>query len=72
MNAERILGIVFLIIAVFDLIRKDWLGFAIMSLTGIALTVNLGKIGLPRGIEITLAAVISVLVIIRLAMLFSS
>jgi hypothetical protein len=68
MNAERILGIVFLIIAVFDLIRKDWLGFAIMSLTGIALTVNLGKIG----IEITLAAVISVLVIIRLAMLFSS
>ncbi|MCP9495388.1 MAG: hypothetical protein MSG64_13155 [Pyrinomonadaceae bacterium MAG19_C2-C3] len=64
-NPEKILGAMFLLIAVFDATRGDWLGFALLGITGAGLLFRSDQITLPRWIEITLGIVIAVLLIAR-------
>ncbi len=64
-NPEKILGVLFLLIAVFDVTRGDWLGFALLGITGAGLLFRSDQIKLPRSIEIMLGIVIAVLLIAR-------
>ena len=70
-DSEKYLGIIFLIIAVIDLVRQDWLGFLILGLAGAGLLLG-SKLRLPKTAELGLAVVFCALVVARLVMLFSS
>ena len=69
-NSEKFLGAAFLIIAAVDLLRRDWLGFAVLGIAGALMLLD-SKLNLPKGVEIVLAVVFGVLVLARLVMLFS-
>jgi hypothetical protein len=69
-NPEKILGAMFLLIAVMDLLRRDWLGFAVLGIVGTGMLLA-SRLKLSKRVEIILAVVCGVLVVARLIMLFS-
>jgi hypothetical protein len=69
-NPEKFLGAMFLIIAVMDLVRRDWLGFAVLAIVGAGMLLG-SRLKLSKRIEIVLAVVCGALVVARLVMLFS-
>jgi hypothetical protein len=70
-NSEKFIGALFLIIGVVDLIRRDWLGAALLILAGAGLLIDTKKLGLPRGVEVALVVILFALLIVRAVLLFS-
>ena len=70
-DSEKYLGIIFLVIAVIDLVRRDWLGFLVLGSAGAGLLLG-SKLKLSKTAEVGLAVILFALVVARLVMLFSS
>jgi hypothetical protein len=68
---EKFIGALFLVIGVVDLIRRDWVGAALLIIAGAGLLIDAKKLGLQRGFEIALVVILFALLIVRVVMSFS-
>ena len=68
-DSEKVLGVIFLLWGVVDLLRRDWLGFTLHIVAG-AFLLSSERLKLPRSVEIAAAAILFALVVARLAIHF--
>lgn len=65
-DSEKVLGVIFLLWGAMDLLRRDWLGFALHIMAGFFLLFA-GRLKLPRSVEVAAAVILFALVVVRLA-----
>jgi len=69
-NAEKVIGLIFASLTVWNLLRGDWLGSAVTGMAAASMLLR-GRLQLPPAAEAALGAVALVLIVARLAQAFS-
>jgi hypothetical protein len=69
-NPEKVVGVLFGVLAVVGLLRGDWLNFALLGLASASMLLR-GRLKLPPAAELALALVLLLLLALSLARWFA-